>query len=76
MKIYAIYDRVAKESGPLFEAKNDDVAIRACATLLKDVLVKSDYSLVTVGEYNTSDCIITPSDACDIDLGGIYESGI
>lgn len=34
MRVYVIFDRVAQESGPLFEAKNDAVAVRQARNLI------------------------------------------
>lgn len=59
MKIYAIYDRVAQESGPLFEAKNDLVAIR----MTKEFFDKSpeDYDLYCLADYYHEECKIVGS---------------
>lgn len=34
MNLYVIFDRVAEESGPIFEAKNDGTAARAARDLV------------------------------------------
>ena len=36
MNLYVIYDRVAQESGPVFEAKNDGIAVRQMRNLLSE----------------------------------------
>jgi len=53
MRLYVIRDLVAEESGPIFEAKNDQVARRA----FKQGLERSrgglaEYRLLCVGEYD------------------------
>lgn len=54
MKVYCIYDKVAKEAGPLFTAKNDDVAVRMYKQLIVSNKVEnqSDYILQNLGDYD------------------------
>ena len=52
--IYTIYDKVAEECGPLFQAKSDAVACRACRTSLSNVHDVDDYKLLRVGYINKS----------------------
>ena len=55
MKLYVVYDRVAEESGPVFEAKNNGVAWRKYARMLnseKDLVKYSDYMLLCVGKVD------------------------
>jgi len=55
MKLYTIYDKLAGEHGPVFEAKNDLVAARSFAHALKGAPA-IDYDLYLVGErINTAD---------------------
>ena len=49
MKLYTIYDKLAGEHGPVFEAKNDFVAARSFAHALKGAPA-IDYELYLVGE--------------------------
>lgn len=49
MILYSIYDKVADEFGPIYEAKNDMVASRAYAGLVKPDMAH-DYELYAVGE--------------------------
>lgn len=49
MKLYTIFDKLAGEHGPVFEAKNDLVAARSFAHALKGAPV-IDYELYLVGE--------------------------
>lgn len=49
MILYSIYDKVADEFGPIYEAKNDMVASRAYASLVKPNMAH-DYELYAVGE--------------------------
>jgi len=49
MKLYTIFDKLAGEHGPIFEAKNDLVAARSFAHALKGVPA-IDYELYLVGE--------------------------
>lgn len=61
MCIYTIYDLVAKEAGPLFLAKNDDVAARNYQNMLKanPGVYVDDYELRCIGTFNTVDCTIS-----------------
>nr|QJB20380.1 MAG: nonstructural protein [Microvirus sp.] len=54
MSMYVIYDRLALESGPIFEAKNDAVAGRKYLSALTDVLAGRDgeYRLLRVGSMD------------------------
>lgn len=50
MNIYVIYDRLAEESGPLFEAKNDAVARRSMLSQWKNKGVElGDVKLLRLG---------------------------
>ena len=53
--IYTIYDVVAKESGPIFQAKNDEVAVRVFNSLISDVTnaKATDYEVYCLGEFDT-----------------------
>lgn len=55
--IYVIFDKVAEESGPMFEAVNDGIALRQACNILKPLppSLHSDYQLVKIGEYDTKD---------------------
>lgn len=58
--MYAIRDRVADESGPIFEAKNNAVALRNLTDLLVQVPnhKKADFTLYQVGEYDNESMVI------------------
>ena len=55
VNIYTIYDKVACESGPIFQAKNDGVALRCFMSLIKDTpnIVPTDYDVYCLGEFDT-----------------------
>ena len=52
VNIYTIYDVVAKECGPIYQAKNHDVAVRAFRSLISDTpnVNVQDYDLYSLGE--------------------------
>ncbi len=58
VNVYTIYDVVAKECGPIYQAKNHDVAIRAFKSLISDTPNVSvlDYDLYCLGEFDTEKC--------------------
>lgn len=61
MNLYVIYDKVAEESGPVFEAKNDAVAARKMRDFAKsNPIDPSEYKLLYVGNINHSLCHINP----------------
>jgi len=55
--VYVIYDKIAEESGPMFEAVNDGIALRQACHVLKPLppTLVDDYQLVKIGEYDTKD---------------------
>lgn len=52
--IYTVFDKVAEEYGPLFEAKNNGVALRQFKRLLDTVVVENrdDYVLYSCGTFD------------------------
>ncbi len=62
--IYTVYDKVAEEAGPLFQAKNLLVAKRYVNEMVKGTKIDiSEYELVRVGSFDSesSDLKIVPS---------------
>lgn len=57
-KLYAIYDKDAREYGPLFNAKNDVVASRYVAQMLKGIPSIDSYALYHMGEYDIEHGIV------------------
>ncbi len=55
VNIYTIYDKVACECGPIFQAKNDGVAFRCFMSLMKDTptVSPSDYDVYCLGVFDT-----------------------
>lgn len=59
--VCTIYDKVAKEAGPIFTAKNEDVAQRMLKQVYKDnslfdddgELISDDFDLKIVGKFDT-----------------------
>lgn len=61
MNLYTIYDKVAKEAGPIFEAKNDGVALRQITDMVKNQAIKiSEYHLVKLGTFDKETVEIKP----------------
>lgn len=58
MTVYAIYDTVAQESGPLFEAKNDGIALRNFENFLGKTHLVDDFRLYAVGEYDKESMVL------------------
>ena len=56
MRLYVIKDRVAETNGPVFEAVNDGVAMRAFRSILaKEITSPDEYDLILVGIINKKD---------------------
>lgn len=60
MRLYTIYDRKAVECGPLYEAKNDAVAMRQYNQIMeKSVVDRNEFELYYLGEINQETMDIT-----------------
>ncbi len=57
-RLYTIYDVLAEESGPVFQAVNDEVAYRQFQTQLQTIpnIREDDFKLICVGEYDNVLC--------------------
>lgn len=68
MNLYVIFDRVAEESGPVFEAKNDGTASRAARDLVVTAKGASpiEFQLLMLGtidhEKNVINALPAPQD--------------
>ncbi len=72
MGLYVVYDKLAEESGPVFEAKNDQVARRAYNQILGQNKVNSadEYALYKVGEIEKEEMRVTGKlDIVDMEYG-------
>ena len=54
LNLYAVYDKVAEEAGPMFGSVNDGVAVRQTLSLLAEMPRRDDYQLYRIGQYNTN----------------------
>ncbi len=57
-RLYVVYDKVAKESGPIWQSKNDDVAYRQFVSQLNELKTAppEDFELRCVGSYDSERC--------------------
>lgn len=64
MRVYAIYDRVAEEGGPIFSAVNDGVAIREFRALIQQCspVDRDAYKLYLLGVYDSDKVMVFPED--------------
>lgn len=64
VNIYTIYDKVAQESGPIYQAKNDGVAFRAFMSLIGDTptVNPTDYDVYCLGEFDTESRVFVPEE--------------
>lgn len=53
--LYVIFDKVAEESGPVFNAVNDGVAMRSFRNMAKDMdaQARAEYQLFRIGAFDT-----------------------
>lgn len=56
--LYSVYDKVAEQAGPIFQAVNDGVALRQFKNVLKGVDAPDDFELRRIGRFNTYKCKI------------------
>ncbi len=59
-KIYTIMDKVAKQTGPVFQAVNDEVASRHFETMIHSTEWKNDFELLGIGEYDDVKASLRP----------------
>ena len=59
MNLYVIYDRLACESGPVFEAKNDSLASRAAMQMLRDQNI-NEFKMLKIGWIDHEINIVNP----------------
>jgi len=52
MNMYVVFDKVAEESGPIFEAKNHGVAVRNFIQVTSKAVAPNEYSLLCLGIYD------------------------
>lgn len=60
MNMYTILDTVAKESGDIQFAKNDEVALRFFNSAISKSPTPNEYALYCVGSYNTETMVVVP----------------
>lgn len=59
-ELFTIYDKVAQEAGPIFQAKNLYVAMRYVKEMIKDSKINlSEYDLVRLGSFDSESMSIT-----------------
>jgi hypothetical protein len=62
-RLYTVFDKVAEEAGPIFQAKNDGVALRNFGSILQSQgLNPEDYKLLYLADYDTEGKGFAPSD--------------
>lgn len=69
MGLYTIFDRLAEQSGPIFEAANDAVANRQYRSLMDGAQVgqPQEYQLLKIGYLEHDTCLLEPvSPAVDV----------
>jgi hypothetical protein len=62
VNLYVVYDKIAGECGPVFEAKNDAVALRQYRHLVASNpgFVQDDFELMQVGTMDKETAVIEP----------------
>lgn len=58
--VYVIKDKLAEESGPLFTAVNDKVALRKLKEMGIPDSLKHEYELLCLGTYDSKASFIVP----------------
>ena len=71
--LYSIYDSVAEDFGPIFQAKNYDVALRYVAEMIMSHHVKlSEYFLYYLGTFDSDSGSICPDKVVKYCLSDIF----
>lgn len=66
-RMYTVFDKVAQEAGPIFNAKNDGVAMRSYLALLKETKDQGEYKLMCLGSFeNESMSIVLLPDPIEV----------
>ncbi len=75
VNIYTIYDKIAEECGPIFQAKNDKVACRACDSMIAETCGNcvSDFQLWCLGEFDNEKREFAPIDNHDGTCGRLVD---
>ena len=73
LRLYSIRDLVAGESGPVFTAKNDGVAIRQVCMMMHDVMDVDDYALYCVGTFDTEEMVLVDKTPHEVDFHFLYK---
>lgn len=65
-ELFTIYDKVAQEAGPIFQAKNLYVAMRYVKDMIKDSKINlKEYDLVRLGTFDSESMSLTALSKCD-----------
>ena len=69
-ELFTIYDKVAQEAGPIFQAKNLYVAMRYVKDMIKDNNINlTEYDLVRLGSFDSesmSISVLSKADAVEL----------
>ena len=75
-ELFTIYDKVAQEAGPIFQAKNLYVAMRYVKDMIKDNNINlSEYDLVRLGTFDSesmSISVLSKADAVELSNVSTY----
>lgn len=74
IRLYVIRDLVAGESGPVFTAKNDGLAVRQACQLMLDVVDISDYALYRIADFDTETMELSDKTPYEVDFRLAYAS--
>lgn len=69
-RLYVIFDSVAEESGPIFQAKNDAVALRQFGNLQKKEGFSDEFSLWCFGSFDHETMELVSFDPFDVQVHG------
>ena len=75
-ELFTIYDKVAEEAGPIFQAKNLYVAMRYVKEMIKDnKLNLTEYDLVRLGSFDSESMFLSVLPKADaVELSNISTS--
>lgn len=60
VRLYAVFDRVAQQCGPLVDSVNDGTAMRQFKDAFRENVNRQDYQLLYVGEFDQAKGVLLP----------------
>jgi hypothetical protein len=75
VNLYVVFDKVLNECGPVFQAKNDSVALRQCRLMFQreNVGILDDFELYFVGSLDNETMKFVHSVEVPVRINGYFD---